>query len=93
MPQFHRNIAGEFMGLVQGAYDSTAKGFTPGVASLHNRPPSHGPDARAFDKASTKPLGPEHIANGMAFMFETRVPLRLTRHGLEASELQPDYCQ
>jgi homogentisate 1,2-dioxygenase len=35
-PWFHRNVMSEFMGLVTGAYDAKAGGFSPGGASLHN---------------------------------------------------------
>ena len=39
-PWFHRNVASEFMGLVQGVYDAKAEGFVPGrrePAQLHQR--------------------------------------------------------
>ena len=45
-PWFHRNVASEFMGLVHGAYDAKAEGFSPGGASLHNSMSGHGPDVR-----------------------------------------------
>ena len=51
-PWFHRNVASEFMGLVHGAYDAKAEGFSPGGASLHNSMTGHGPDAGTFEKAS-----------------------------------------
>jgi fumarylacetoacetase len=35
-PWFHRNVASEFMGLVQGKYDGKAEGFRPGGASVHH---------------------------------------------------------
>ena len=53
-PWFHRNIASEFMGLIHGAYDAKAEGFSPGGASLHNSMTGHGPDAETFEKASTR---------------------------------------
>ena len=92
-PWFHRNIAAEFMGLIHGVYDSKAEGFVPGGSSLHNCMTGHGPDAATFEKASTKKLEPEHITGTMAFMFETRLPMRPTRYALEAGELQPGYFQ
>ena len=47
-PWFHRNVASEFMGLIEGAYDAKAEGFVPGGASLHNCMSGHGPDAATF---------------------------------------------
>ena len=51
-PWFHRNVASEFMGLIQGSYDAKAEGFLPGGASLHNCMCAHGPDAQTFERAS-----------------------------------------
>ena len=91
-PWFHRNVASEFMGLVHGAYDAKAEGFTPGGASLHNSMSGHGPDAATFEKASRADLSkPDVIQDTMAFMFETRLVWRPTRHALESAELQDDY--
>ena len=91
-PWFHRNIASEFMGLVHGAYDAKAEGFSPGGASLHNSMSGHGPDAETFAKASQADLSkPDVIRDTMAFMFETRYVWRPTRYALESSELQDDY--
>jgi homogentisate 1,2-dioxygenase len=91
-PWFHRNVASEFMGLVHGAYDAKAEGFTPGGASLHNSMSGHGPDAETFAKASRADLSkPDTIRDTMAFMFETRCVLRPTKHALESAELQPEY--
>ena len=93
-PWFHRNIASEFMGLVHGAYDAKAEGFTPGGASLHNSMSGHGPDAQTFEKASHADLSkPDVIRDTMAFMFETRLVLRPTVHAMESAQLQPDYFQ
>lgn len=87
-PWFHRNVASEFMGLVHGAYDAKAEGFSPGGASLHNSMSGHGPDAETFEKASRADLSkPDVIKDTMAFMFETRCVLRPTRHALESAEL------
>jgi homogentisate 1,2-dioxygenase len=91
-PWFHRNIASEFMGLVHGAYDAKAEGFSPGGASLHNSMTGHGPDADTFEKASRADLSkPDVITDTMAFMFETRCVLRPTRYAMESPELQRDY--
>ena len=90
-PWYHRNIMTEFMGLVQGVYDAKAEGFVPGGASLHNSFTSHGPDAATYREASTRDLVPQKIDNTLAFMFETRLPLRLTSAAASAPHLQPNY--
>jgi homogentisate 1,2-dioxygenase len=91
-PWFHRNVASEFMGLVEGAYDAKAEGFMPGGASLHNCMTGHGPDAESFDKASAADTSkPQYIRDTMAFMFETRLPILPTRAALESAQLQHEY--
>ncbi len=91
-PWFHRNIASEFMGLVHGAYDAKADGFSPGGASLHNCMTGHGPDAETFAKASkADTTKPHYIVDTMAFMFETRTVIRPTRYALESPLLQNNY--
>jgi len=93
-PWFHRNVASEFMGLITGAYDAKAEGFTPGGASLHNSMSGHGPDAATFEKATRADTSrPVHIGNTMAFMFETRAVIRPTRLALKSPQLQGDYQQ
>lgn len=91
-PWFHRNIASEFMGLIQGSYDAKAEGFVPGSASLHNCMSGHGPDAQTFDKASALDTSkPQKVADTMAFMFETRTILRPTRFAMESEQRQKNY--
>ncbi len=90
-PWFHRNVMSEFMGLIQGAYDARARGFLPGGASLHNCMTGHGPDAAAFERASSEALEPQYVCDTLAFMFETRWVLHPTRQALESSGLQKDY--
>lgn len=91
-PWFHRNVASEFMGLVHGAYDAKAEGFSPGGASLHNCMTGHGPDAATFEKAGTADLSQaDVIADTMAFMLETRAVIRPTAQALEAAHRQRDY--
>lgn len=93
-PWFHRNVAGEFMGLVHGAYDAKAGGFVPGGASLHNCMTGHGPDAGSFEKALAADTSvPHYVRDTMAFMFETRCVIRPTRFALEAPHRQSDYQQ
>jgi homogentisate 1,2-dioxygenase len=90
-PWFHRNVAGEFMGLVHGVYDAKAEGFLPGGVSLHNTMTAHGPDAATHAKASGAVLKPQKIDDTLAFMFETGLPYRVTRHALASPTLQRDY--
>lgn len=78
-PWFHRNTMSEYMGLIYGAYDAKAGGFSPGGASLHNCMTPHGPDAESYDKAVADPCdAPVRFDGGMAFMFETCLSLNVT---------------
>lgn len=90
-PWYHMNIMSEFMGLIYGQYDAKEQGFAPGGMSLHNCMLPHGPDAEAFEKASTAELKPQKLSNTMAFMFETRLPQLLTQYAADLPSLQPDY--
>jgi homogentisate 1,2-dioxygenase len=90
-PWYHRNIMSEFMGLIYGVYDAKPEGFTPGGFSLHNMMLPHGPDAQAYDHASTVELKPVKLTGTMAFMFETRFPQRVTDYAAGSPSLQPDY--
>ncbi|KFA91541.1 homogentisate 1,2-dioxygenase [Archangium violaceum] len=90
-PWFHRNIMSEFMGLVHGAYDAKAEGFTPGGASLHNCMSGHGPDRETYERAVAANLAPHKIADTLAFMFETRWVISPTRFAMETPALQRDY--
>ncbi|MGH8225998.1 MAG: homogentisate 1,2-dioxygenase [Gammaproteobacteria bacterium] len=93
-PWYHRNVMSEFMGLIRGEYDAKADGFLPGGASLHNCMSGHGPDAASYEKAvATDTSKPQHVADTMAFMFETRRVIHPTHQALEAQELQTDYHQ
>jgi homogentisate 1,2-dioxygenase len=92
-PWFHRNVANEYMGLIHGVYDAKSTGFVPGGASLHNCMSGHGPDAATFAKAVAADTSqPMHIADTMAFMFESRMVFRPTRSALHGRPpLQNDY--
>ncbi|WP_339490258.1 homogentisate 1,2-dioxygenase [Pseudomonas sp. EL_65y_Pfl2_R95] len=90
-PWFHRNLMNEFMGLIQGAYDAKADGFSPGGASLHNCMSAHGPDNISTTQAIAARLQPHKIDNTMAFMFETCTVLRPSQFALQCPELQTDY--
>jgi homogentisate 1,2-dioxygenase len=91
-PWFHRNVASEFMGLIEGVYDAKAEGFLPGGASLHNCMSGHGPDAETFARASAADVSqPQRVSDTMAFMFETRAVIHPTRFALESAQRQPEY--
>lgn len=90
-PWFHRNVMSEFMGLVTGAYDAKAGGFAPGGASLHNRMSGHGPDQASYEGAINAELKPHKITDTLAFMFETRAPIRITKWASESPQMQLDY--
>jgi homogentisate 1,2-dioxygenase len=92
-PWYHRNVMTEFMGLLRGAYDAKAEGFLPGGASLHNCMTAHGPDAETWKRATSAELKPHKLEDTMAFMFESRFAMRLTRYAVESSELQQDYFE
>jgi len=92
-PWYHRNVMTEFMGLLYGRYDAKAEGFLPGGASLHNCMTAHGPDAETQERAANAELKPHKLTDTMAFMFESRFAMRLTRHAIESAELQRDYFE
>ena len=92
-PWFHRNMMNEFMGLIMGQYDAKAEGFLPGGASLHNCMSGHGPDAETFERANIADLKPHYIGGTLAFMFETRLPVRPTRFAMESKILQHEYYE
>jgi homogentisate 1,2-dioxygenase len=92
-PWFHRNVASEFMGLIEGTYDAKSEqGFVPGGASLHNCMSGHGPDAESFERASNADTSKaDYVTGTMAFMFESRYVIRPTRRALESAQLQAEY--
>lgn len=90
-PWYHRNIMSEFMGLIYGVYDAKPEGFEPGGFSLHNLMLPHGPDEQAFEQASTGAQAPVKLTNTLAFMFETRLPQRVTAYAAGVPQLQADY--
>lgn len=92
-PWYHRNTMSEFMGLVRGQYDARPEGFVPGGSSLHNCMSPHGPDADAYSRAVAADLRPERLGDTMAFMFETRYPVRLTDWAASSPQLQDDYLE
>jgi homogentisate 1,2-dioxygenase len=90
-PWYHMNVMSEFMGLIYGIYDAKPQGFVPGGMSLHNALVPHGPDAEAFERASTRELEPEKLSGTMAFMFETRYPLCPTAYASKLELLDGRY--
>ena len=51
----------------------------------------HGPDADAFEAATSAELAPKKLENTMSFMFETRFPQHLTEFAAREAPLQDDY--
>lgn len=90
-PWYHKNVMSELMGNIHGVYDAKPQGFVPGGISLHNCMVPHGPDAEAFERASTGDQPPVKLDDTMSFMFETRFPQFLTRFAAEEAPLQSDY--
>jgi homogentisate 1,2-dioxygenase len=90
-PWFHRNVMSEFMGLVHGAYDTRSAGFLPGGFTLHNALAGHGPDPDTFERASSAPLAPLKLADTLAFLLESRYPMRVTGYAFGLPERQRDY--
>ncbi len=90
-PWYHMNVMSEFMGLIYGVYDAKPEGFRPGGFSLHNCMLPHGPDAEAFAQASSVELKPHRMRDTMAFMFETRLPQRVTAWAAGHPALRGDY--
>jgi homogentisate 1,2-dioxygenase len=92
-PWFHRNVMNEFMGLIFGQYDAKAEGFLPGGCSLHNCMSGHGPDAETYERATNAELKPVRLENTLAFMFETRFIVQMTKHAMESTTLQRNYFE
>jgi homogentisate 1,2-dioxygenase len=90
-PWYHRNLMSEFMGLVYGQYDAKPEGFKPGGASLHNGMVPHGPDAEAFERASTMALTPHKLDHTLAFMFESRLRFVPSAYALNDAPLDTTY--
>jgi homogentisate 1,2-dioxygenase len=91
-PWYHRNVMSEFMGLVYGQYDAKPEGFKPGGASLHNAMVPHGPDAEAFERASSGTLAPHKLEDTLAFMFESRWRFHPTEFALRGGALDAQYA-
>jgi len=91
-PWYHRNLMSEFMGLVRGQYDAKPEGFKPGGMSLHNCMVPHGPDAEAFDNASTAALAPHKLDDTLAFMFESRWRFHPTEFAMQCGALDARYA-
>ena len=52
----------------------------------------HGPDADAFEKASTAPLAPHKLDNTLAFMFESRWRFVPTAFAMTGGALDANYA-
>jgi len=90
-PWYHMNVMSEFMGLIYGHYEAKPTGFEPGGFTLHNMMLPHGPDREAFDAASSTELTPQRLEGTLSFMFETRLPQRVTPFAANLTQLQSHY--
>jgi homogentisate 1,2-dioxygenase len=52
----------------------------------------HGPDAEAFEKASSAPLAPHKLDDTLAFMFESRWRFVPTAFAMSGGALDADYA-
>lgn len=81
------------MGLIRGSYDAK-EGFVPGGASLHNCMTPHGPDSSTYAKAVTDDcLTPSAFDGGLAFMFETCMPLQVSPLAMDKTWRDMNYNQ
>ena len=93
-PWYHRNVMTEFMGLLvrrlrrQGRR-LPARRRQP--AQLHDRARPRRRDLGARHAAPSSSR--TRSTDTMAFMFESRYAMRLTRYAIESSELQHDYFE
>lgn len=92
-PFFHRNVMTEFMGLIAGAYEGKGDGFMPGGFSLHTQMTPHGPDASSFQRGISEAQVPHKLEATFAFMFETRLPLKLNPEALEWPSIDKRYTE
>jgi homogentisate 1,2-dioxygenase len=92
-PWYHRNTMTEYMGMGWGQYDAKAGGFVAGGSSLHSCMSAHGPDATTFEKASEAKLKPEYFDKGLAFMFETKYQLKLSKFSTNGAHRDRDYSK
>jgi homogentisate 1,2-dioxygenase len=90
-PPFHRNVASEFVALLQGSYIGKGESFAPGSASLHNCMAGHGPDADTYQRATSSDLQPQYLDDTMTFIIETQLPIRPTKWAIESDLLDRDY--
>ena len=95
----------EYMGMIYGVYDAKSggsgkgkggkpkSGFVPGGSSLHSPMQAHGPDQGAYSKAMAAELKPHFFDGGLAFMFETKFTVRLSKWSANSENLDRDYHQ
>jgi homogentisate 1,2-dioxygenase len=81
----------EWMGLIQGCYDAKEEGFLPGGVSLHTTMTAHGPDKKAFEKATQAKLVPTYYDQILAFMFESYCPWLPTTFAEQSPLIDKDY--
>tara|TARA_B100000780_G_scaffold266713_1_gene223132 strand:+ start:122 stop:709 length:588 start_codon:yes stop_codon:yes gene_type:complete len=102
-PWYHRNCMCEYMGMIYGVYDAKGgasgktkdgkakSGFVPGGSSLHSPMQAHGPDHSSYAKAMAADLKPHYFDGGLAFMFETKYTVKLSKWSANSDNLDRDY--
>ena len=69
-------------------------GFQPGGCSLHPCMCPHGPDQVTFEKASAGDVSkPMKLDQGLAFMFETKMIVKISEYGRNCSHRENDYVK
>jgi homogentisate 1,2-dioxygenase len=89
-PFFHRNVMSEFVASIKGRPEARAGDYSAGMCHIHNPFAAHGPDPGVVERASAAELAPRR-EEGLAIMFETRLPLRVSGAALSSPNLQADY--
>ena len=79
-PNLHRNCMPEILGVISGTYDARPTMLEPGGATLHNLMTPHGPFPDVLETQSSRGSNvvDEPAWGSLAFMFECRLPMRLT---------------
>ncbi|KAK6202122.1 hypothetical protein LQW54_008991 [Pestalotiopsis sp. IQ-011] len=85
-PYYHRNMAAEVMGIIQGPYAGSSRDLRAGGLSFQPSYMAHGETYEVYELATTAELKPERVGEGfLAFMFHIPTHLGVTKYGLERS--------
>ncbi|KAI0132526.1 homogentisate 1,2-dioxygenase [Xylariales sp. AK1849] len=85
-PYYHRNMAAEVMGIINGPYGGSSRALRAGGLSYQSSYTAHGETYETYAKAATAELKPERVGEGfLAFMFHIPTHIGLTKFALERS--------